>query len=56
MALMTQLAKLRDSFDKHWYTLIASTYRTGSHSCVVIIHPDWLIRPNFRLRRSDKFA
>ena len=24
MALMTQLAKLRDSFDKHWYTLIAS--------------------------------
>ena len=24
MALMTQLAKLRDNFDKHWYTLIAS--------------------------------
>ena len=24
MALMTHLAKLRDSFDKHWYTSIAS--------------------------------
>ena len=25
-------------------------------SCVVIIHPDWLIRSDFRLRRSDTFA
>ena len=36
--------------------LVANRKSQQGHSCVVIIHPDWLIRSNFRLRRSDKFA